>query len=1394
MSVQGRRVITAGHIRVGGGARVGGIVDNDGGDASAENSTASFSFSTYTSTYGLVGVYDEKQGRIVKTNKQDYNPMASTPSGRRNLPHASDPNSTPQLEQQPAERYQPAPLTTSKPNYQPTDSEVKKARKAPLLRRKQYGEDLRHKNRRKYLLRERNNVHREGAQVGAARLFVESVANENDSEYNNRSYQDDENNMVDNEEMVAQQVLSEEDKAQQNELVRLNMKRRSAQALQKLRLDRTKREAEESLAKAKRRRMEEMAKLIRQANRKDAEQSRLSKSITTSVAATGTGTDRTAAAAAVSKTVKVVAVSDDVVVRVSTSWSGIDVGSLARDLSQSSDVSQSTGGVDPSGMSAWSTSGMTTSHRPAVPASALLPLDEMHELPPRKPRVPRLSSGISKKKKSSKGKSKKRKKRKRKKNEQQEAPPKLVRKPAVPRLSGRALSNMDTNVPDTTATESVQKNGTKTSVTKATTVVEKQEKQDQQPPSNSNNNKDSYAELQARREGAKVYIAQQREKRYQARIRERMTRDLEEKRRIDSLRSLDEQSRYVIKRRARAAALVAAEAAATKRRKRKKKSTTTSSRTHSANTAHARAVTQARKDLSKRLNLEKKKEDPYEWYTIRTPEAIIAENALQLGSDLPTDLSIPEVRSPMRRAGLSSEEEEEEDIDLNQQAFLQGIGSAEVELDKEEEEKDDDEGVLTGEEDEYGEEYDDHYGDERDAEEEELSSHGFEEEDRRRITSTFGDETSQLAWERGASGGSVSMSAHIHGSMENEETTILTNEDARLLALRKEADELTERIRSMKSKQGEQQQGEQQQGEQQQGEQQQRQSKKKRAWPEQKDDVEISSSSLPSPSHATPAATTPASAPMPSIAGIGVASISKITQERHQRPPTPRRDASAPADYPVRTPKVVQKSVAATTTVQHQREMQREGKNITTESPRTPSQVYAKKMKATTNATDNGGEGGEFKNKNGVDSAVEELVQQDKAFEAALSMARTRRMLDEETALVDESEYWMRRNREGSTGDNNSENNQESQKGEEKGEEKEHSKRIRSTIETVENPSVDLLLAAEAAMAVSRATESARLALQHGREIEAQSRAYEHQANAILGTHLSQQQSVLRQHEKRGNNSRDTMSLVVNNYALPRNQQQEHLGILGIFEQQMVDEKAKVDMRAIVTLPVDTPLHHEEIAGLQEARRLLREVDQEKKGERNDEKQVDSRDLSQSDDHIHLSTQNEQKHTEAAITKTATHYHNSPNTRTHHQKPADADAKEEENSRKERKTYSTATSTSPVTQQHSNDMGAGDPEVTSRGVPANAGPVSGGGRPLRLSPESLAQRLLAEVDRLENLRVSEEQLSQMEHLQEMHRAELIMAKKTEAWAHQQEQMVRFVLSIHLIPTLFFVFLFFVFLL
>ena len=89
------------------------------------------------------------------------------------------------------------------------------------------------------------------------------------------------------------------------------------------------------------------------------------------------------------------------------------------------------------------------------------------------------------------------------------------------------------------------------------------------------------------------------------------------------MRALDEQSRPVIKQRARKR-----RKDVERKRKRKKKKTTTSTttRTRAALTAMIKRRTQDLKEQRIR-----REEEENRWYSIRTPEVIIAENALLLG-------------------------------------------------------------------------------------------------------------------------------------------------------------------------------------------------------------------------------------------------------------------------------------------------------------------------------------------------------------------------------------------------------------------------------------------------------------------------------------------------------------------------------------------------------------------------------------------------------------------------------------------------------------------------------------------------------------------------------------------------------------------------------------------
>lgn len=121
-------------------------------------------------------------------------------------------------------------------------------------------------------------------------------------------------------------IAAEEEQALQRQLLVEKRKRRSAQALQKMRLEKVKKKAEASLKSSKKRRMEDMANLIRQNNRqqRDEQQGRNMMG--------GKNATRSTSGAVLKQ--RVVAVDKDVVVRISATWSGTDGGNETSTLSK----------------------------------------------------------------------------------------------------------------------------------------------------------------------------------------------------------------------------------------------------------------------------------------------------------------------------------------------------------------------------------------------------------------------------------------------------------------------------------------------------------------------------------------------------------------------------------------------------------------------------------------------------------------------------------------------------------------------------------------------------------------------------------------------------------------------------------------------------------------------------------------------------------------------------------------------------------------------------------------------------------------------------------------------------------------------------------------------------
>ena len=170
---------------------------------------------------------------------------------------------------------------------------------------------------------------------------------------------------------------------------------------------------------------------------------------------------------------------------------------------------------------------LSTMHKPIL-ASAATTAKAAPK--PRKPRVPQLSGGGGGKKRSGKraaGKKKKRKKKKKKETasaqEVKEATVKISRKPAVPRLSRQALESSSSSASPSGGEEQKES----FAAAQVREVVEEEGRAGMEEEEE----KKKKTMLEKRRKGAKIYIAQQKEKRYQLKLREQMTKELKEKKR-----------------------------------------------------------------------------------------------------------------------------------------------------------------------------------------------------------------------------------------------------------------------------------------------------------------------------------------------------------------------------------------------------------------------------------------------------------------------------------------------------------------------------------------------------------------------------------------------------------------------------------------------------------------------------------------------------------------------------------------------------------------------------------------------------------------------------------------------------------------------------------------------
>jgi hypothetical protein len=301
MPVIGRKVSTAGHIRMGAASQLGGLDEEANRPASPAFTKPPVSITT-TATTTTTAIKRKRRPRsTTSVKKTARTPLPATPQP---LP--------------PDARYTTHAYNETPPHPN-TNSDIKRARKAPLLRRQQYGEELRLKHRRKYLVQQQQLLEQQREQ--------DEWDEEEDSVHSDNSQHDQ------NLEELARcaalaRIASEEEQALQQQLLVEKRKRRSAQALQKMRLEKVKKKAEASLKSSKKRRMEDMANLIRQNNRqqRDEQQGR------NNMVGGGKSTTRSTSGAVLKQ--RVVAVDKDVVVRISATWSGTEGGNETSTLSK----------------------------------------------------------------------------------------------------------------------------------------------------------------------------------------------------------------------------------------------------------------------------------------------------------------------------------------------------------------------------------------------------------------------------------------------------------------------------------------------------------------------------------------------------------------------------------------------------------------------------------------------------------------------------------------------------------------------------------------------------------------------------------------------------------------------------------------------------------------------------------------------------------------------------------------------------------------------------------------------------------------------------------------------------------------------------------------------------
>ena len=778
--------------------------------------------------------------------------------------------------------------------------------------------------------------------------------------------------------------------------------------------------------------------------------------------------------------------------------------------------------------------------------------------------------------------------------------------------------------------------------------------------SDANATNEKARETARRRAAAKVYIHKKKQQRYQDKLRARMAREMADQKRLASLRALDTQSRKAIKARQRAALAAAPQSKSLiKPRKNRKRS--------GGATAAASSRRRLRERQAAKRRQKQNQNDVYEW------QPIVPSRRGNSGMFDVQDLNIPELPSPQRRLGLSSEEEaspggvtdeendeiedcqgEDESGFLNRQAFLQDI---EVSEDREENEQ----------------KYPSHDNDSHDYEnagaqvmsEEMQTNYSFEYEEKSDIQPS------------------------TEAAMEEEERV-------RLMALREEANELRKRISLMKST-----------------------SAADVPPAPNRDTTQTSALPVPAVNHSE-CANNKRDEHKPakdvadkesseetgqeeniSAVGIGISSISTKAAEL-QVPPTPKRLVTALADYPEQTPKAISSRP-------------KEAPSSSTKVM--PPFLSAKSSKSSEREHQRKGTAG------GVKAALANLEKQEEMFQATIASIASQRRSDEE-AFVNERANPV----SGVLG--------------------------MEEAEAINYPQVDLELAAEAAAAVAAATRASQDALKQGHAIAAQVDAYRRVASSSSFLNAGE-------HEAVSVGTPQTRKVPISPVSLTTSELPPSLSVMDVFARHLNEESVKESSRSAITRRPNTSadVHPQSSATVPRMGVTVADANTSMGGmiPENTTNASEVRTKMKWDSLLVIPPEEDSANVLQDVVVASKSYSVVPKGPGASVRVS-ATAEEEECFANENTSISAPKSSAEDLPKDTDDTNPPIPPPSISGAK-------------RLSPASLAQRLLAEVDRLDALQASEQQLSEIAHMRAMHDAELIMAKKAEAWAHQQQQMM-----------------------